>query len=328
MSRRLVNVLTVYACLTAHIAVGDESALQRRFIAEAPIAWREFRALVGNSECAVTWKRVYSSAGSPSKKQIEIVHRVVQRQAGLESMREVWRQGSARFPENVLARNELYSFKLGRKESTSPWTLVGLGKPDEFDGDFTNDLRPILEMPLLLFGVLLPDLCLDPDFHISSMSESADGGVTLAFTFTPPDEARVKKAAGLMHLRSGECELSPSRFWSLRSYRAVRRFDFHGKEMTVIGEARFSYEITDEHAPPILREVNETSDDGYVGTWSFESFRYQPPSSGEFRLVDYGIPEPKLLGDSPSRRAWLVWVLVGIVFVIAGIAYRRRHAAG
>lgn len=297
--------------LAAH---ADESErLTARLLADAPPAWKEYRAYVERLQG--TEQSTWTANG-----QIRTSFRLEFKSNPRCKM--VLHQSllSGQTAEDVHAFNPLYGFSLKRKAKNDPWILTDL-QIGEFRGSRENwedfkSLRACISVHLHE----LPELVQLPNFRVVRASTIRRDGIDLC-----QFEFESKEASGTLLL-------DPNRFW------VVRHCTIREKAADILVLVRQDVECRDRAANyPIPRRL--VLDKEWAGTKNnlppahavvdydlAEVSRL--PDDREFTLTAFGLPEP--VGVPTPRKAvaylWLALAALGTIALAVFLRWMARRS--
>jgi hypothetical protein len=306
-----------------------DEQLRKRFLAEAPAAWEQYRAfaddLVGSTE---TLREVNQQPRSRIRIEYKAnlncrMHRVI------ELMPR--KRADSRADDELVSKNPHYTMKLGRKPPDGRWVLHQIaltmpGKANPINKDFffdTTELRCLIQINT----EALPALPKQATFILVDVRWKDFEGERMAeieFTNRHPLPGTPK---GFFAIQGGKIILDPNRYWCVRTSDLICKYG-GGYHDTVVKQYIELRKSTGKFPIPKRRQHSLFSKDKQFTVTDTTEYdlreRSNGPEDADFYASAFGLPEPTGI-TAPARSRWYLWFLgIGAVALGAGWYWRRR----
>ncbi len=330
MHRSNRSLLTVLAFITLSCVDGwptlcaQDSALQRRFLNEAPQAWEEYRLRARRLQGTV----LASSVRLAPKREMVWEDRMEFKQrsgCALFITQAIQERGKPAHGAELRGLNPGYGFEMSRKTPTAPW-VVSRVHLDLSDGtafhsltDPSESLKWLRDAPFTFATVPEPHhvIVKEPGFTckgVIAMSREGRDWVKVDFDYRPQGKnPRIPVTVGWV-------VYDPKRYWVIREFDI--QLDWPGAKFLAT-ETREYEEASDGF--PLLKKIllrYKKPSEGYDSEkkWEFDLREADVPES-EFTLSAFGFAEPGGIPRQPTP--WYFWAgLVGIVCISLAVLVR------
>jgi hypothetical protein len=292
--------------------------LQRRFLTEAPHAWFQLEQR-GKQLQGLTRYKAYKDGKLFSEYEWQF------RRLG----RQVWvsyqiiRESERPYGTVLLSgRNDHYFFQLMKKDPKATWTVLAVAPLTQADESKLPDAQKVAYQfysTHVPFWAGIREPITSPHYTIQQMQEARNGhriALRVEFVYNSP----LRSSQGPLR---GWVLFDPERFWT------ISQGEIRHQGETIVTRAQLSYGQLEDGFPVIsaLEKWIDRPSSALYESYTFSAWERPLPSPEEFRLSQYGLPEPPEVAWPKPTPWWLYISLSGLVMVLLGLVYYawRRH---
>lgn len=306
------------------MVIGDETVLKKKFLQEAPKAWKEYGAFLNTLQGTTTSKMVFTNKPS-MEGRIEIRQNKKCKQVLSQE------KGDKHTKGEIISCTPDYCFQLSRKTQEGKWalSLLNLNAPDSNQSGLELDAQMIIKSNtsglVSLERTTLLNLISKPEFQVKAIKpirfEDAD---CFEIQWDSTHLLQENGSQDFYPEQRGVMILDPARFWCLR------KADFscdYSNSKGVVQKIEVKFKDNGDHKFPIPGQ-RIISNITYTSTRVFDLVPATPlPPDLEFKLTAFGFPEPSP-PIQPTR--WFLWFsLVGVFLIIVGaVLFSRQKPNG
>lgn len=326
--RQLSNmVVATLACLLANTSGAQSQTsdeLTKRFLAEAPLAWKEYEAFAQNLQGIVVFENTRDGK-LPNKGRVEFKNNLTCRIYLLQMLSQQDSKGQ------LHGYNNKYNFSLIRTEDNRSWALKDFrlfgGNKPEMQKWRLEDLQPLQSL-IVAYSAPLLQLIRQPTFRVKKAEPHDNNGQIVEIEFD--NSHPVTNEASCMLIQGGRLLLDPSHFWTLREF--MVRHKYQNGETTVRGVNETITPIGKFPIPKRCvstteftnRETGKHSVLTVINDFDLREATTLPPDS-EFFLSTFGLPEPIGVAARTSPTRWYLWIsLMGVAAIMIAVILRKK----
>lgn len=313
-------LIALQAIYTARAAGQDEAALLAEYRGALGVLEKAYDPMVASG---VLTREIRTA--KPESKTTMITEELSLHLTGDSVMLSRWidRNQPDKIQESVTVLSPRSSFTVNRKAKEDSYAIHEVGRTKRRGQRVRQDelIQGVFHAPYNMGMFSIPTMLGSGHFHVrKAVKEKTEDGEAVKFEF---DYMHVVEGSEGGARYTGWFSVLPDRSWVLHEY----RFQSLASPTTIFGSVDYE---SGPALPPLPSRVHSQSEheNGFSRGWTFEfkKIERRPTAPDRFTLTAFGLGDfEKSLHPIPLRYAYIVALVVGLFFILAGIMIQKYY---